>query len=140
MLGTSNNYVAFTLKMFQVVHVSRFSLHTRIKSNHQGRIGLASAKPDPPRGLEGGNPLCIKIFFGKVFYQEKFSTKTTLVLSDYIDNGTLKTSGRDLEWQGRPSRGTPTPPGYGYLTRHLPQKVNHAQISGSAVEQVLMLG
>jgi hypothetical protein len=26
-LGTSNSYVAFTLKMFQVVHVSRFSLH-----------------------------------------------------------------------------------------------------------------
>jgi hypothetical protein len=111
-----------------------------MKSNHQGRIGLASAKPDPPSGLEGGNPLCVKIFFGKVFYQEKLSTKTTLVLSDYIDNGTLKTSGRDLERQGRPSRGTLTPPGYGYLTRHLPRKVNHARISGSAIEQVLTLG
>jgi hypothetical protein len=22
-----------------------------------------------PRGLEGGNPLCIKIFLGKIFYQ-----------------------------------------------------------------------
>jgi hypothetical protein len=62
------------------------------------------------------------------------------MLSDYIDNGTLKTSGRDLERQDRPSRGTPTPPGYGYLTHHLPQKVNHAQISGSATEQVLTLG
>jgi hypothetical protein len=50
------------------------------------------------------------------------------------------TSKRDLERQGRLSRGTPTPPGYGYLTRHLPRKVAHARISGSATdEQVLML-
>jgi hypothetical protein len=49
-------------------------------------------------------------------------------------------SERDLEWQGRPSRGTPTPPGYGYLTRHLPREVAHARISDSATnEQVLML-
>jgi hypothetical protein len=39
--------------------------------------------------------------------------------------------------QGRPSRRTPTPPGYGYLTHHLPRKVTHARISGSAIEQVL---
>jgi hypothetical protein len=39
--------------------------------------------------------------------------------------------------QGRPSRGTPTPPGYGYLTNHLPRKVTHARISGSVIEQVL---
>jgi hypothetical protein len=32
------------------------------------------------------------------------------------------------------------PPGYGYLTHHLPQKVAHARISDSATdEQVLML-
>jgi hypothetical protein len=50
------------------------------------------------------------------------------------------TSERDLEWQGRPSRGTPTPLGYGYLTRHLPRKVAHARISDSATDkQVLML-
>jgi hypothetical protein len=50
------------------------------------------------------------------------------------------TSERDLERQGRPSRGTPTPPGYGYLTRHLPRKVAHARTSDSATdEQVLML-
>jgi hypothetical protein len=39
--------------------------------------------------------------------------------------------------QGRPSRGTPTPPRYGYLTHHLTRKVTHARISGSAIEQVL---
>jgi hypothetical protein len=31
------------------------------------------------------------------------------------------------------------PPGYGYLTHHLPRKVTHAQISDSATEQVLTL-
>jgi hypothetical protein len=61
------------------------------------------------------------------------------VLFDCVDNRILKTSERDLERQGRPSRGTPTPSGYGYLTRHLPQKVTHARISDSATEQVLML-
>jgi hypothetical protein len=50
------------------------------------------------------------------------------------------TSKRDFEWQGRPSRGTPTPPGYGYLTSHLPRKVTRTRISGSATdEQVSML-
>jgi hypothetical protein len=63
----------------------------------------------------------------------------TFVSFDYIGNENLKTSERDLERQGRPSRGTPTPPGYGYLTHHLPQKVTHARISDSATEQVLML-
>jgi hypothetical protein len=49
-------------------------------------------------------------------------------------------SERDLERQGRPSRGTPMPPGYEYLTRHLPRKVAHARISDSATdEQVIML-
>jgi hypothetical protein len=51
----------------------------------------------------------------------------------------LKTSERDLERQGRSSRGTPTPPGYGYLTHHLPRKVAHTRISDSATEQVLTL-
>jgi hypothetical protein len=47
----------------------------------------------------------------------------------------LKLSKRSLEWQGRPSRGTPTPPGYGYLTRHLPHKATHARLSGSTSQQ-----
>jgi hypothetical protein len=61
------------------------------------------------------------------------------MLFDYIDNGILKTSERNLKRQGRPSRGTPTPPGYGYLTHHLPRKVTRARISDSATEQVLTL-
>jgi hypothetical protein len=47
----------------------------------------------------------------------------------------LKLSKRSLERQGRPSRGTPTPPGYGYLTSHLPREATHAQLSGSASRQ-----
>jgi hypothetical protein len=42
---------------------------------------------------------------------------------------------RSLGWQGRPSRGTPTPPGYGYLTRHLPHRATHTWLSGSASRQ-----
>jgi hypothetical protein len=47
----------------------------------------------------------------------------------------LKLSERGLERQGRSSRGTPMPPGYGYLTRHLPRKATHARLSGSASRQ-----
>jgi hypothetical protein len=61
------------------------------------------------------------------------------VLFDYIDNGILKMTRGTLKQQGRPSRGTPTPLGYGYLTHHLSRKVTHARTSNSATEQVLML-
>jgi hypothetical protein len=40
------------LRCFQAVHIPR--LH--MKSNHQGRVGLASAKPDPPLGARRGEP------------------------------------------------------------------------------------
>jgi hypothetical protein len=59
------------------------------------------------------------------------------VLFDYINNRILKTTRGTRKRQGRPSRGTPTPPGYGYLTHHLPRKVTRARISDSAIEQVL---
>jgi hypothetical protein len=42
--------------------------------------------------------------------------------------------------QGRPRRGTPTPPGYGYLTHHLSRKITLTRISDSATdEQVRIL-
>jgi hypothetical protein len=40
------------LRCFQVVHTPRS--HT--KSSHQGRVSLASAKPDPPSGARRGEP------------------------------------------------------------------------------------
>jgi hypothetical protein len=47
---------------------------------------------------------------------------------DYINSRILRTGERARKRQGRPSRGTPTPPGYGYLTHHLPRKVTLAWI------------
>jgi hypothetical protein len=112
-----------------------FSLHTQIKSNRQGRISLASAKPDPPSGARRGEPPLRQNFPRKSFF-----TKTTFVLSDYIDNRILQASRSARKRQGRPSRETPTPPGYGYLTRHLPRKLTLARISDSATdEQVRIL-
>jgi hypothetical protein len=73
------------------------------------------------------------------FSSEKSFTRMTFALFDCVDNRILKTSKRDLERQGRPSRGTPTPPGYGYLTHHLPRKVTHTRIRDFATEQVLTL-
>jgi hypothetical protein len=40
------------LRCFQAIHIPR--LH--VKSNHQGRVSLASAKPDPPSGARRGEP------------------------------------------------------------------------------------
>jgi hypothetical protein len=103
MLGTSNSYVASTLKMFQVVHVPHFSLHTQIKSNRKGRISLASAKPDPPSGARRGEPSLRQNFPWKSFLpKEKFSTKMTF---DYIDNGTLKTTRGTLNGKADRAKG-----------------------------------
>jgi hypothetical protein len=93
---------------------------------------LPRQKSNLPRRLEGGTPSASK------FSSEKFSTRTTFVLFDYIYNIILKTTRGTLKRQGRPSRGTPTPPGYGYLTHHLSRKVTHARTYDSATdEQVL---
>jgi hypothetical protein len=60
MLGTSDSYVAFTLKMFSSRSYTSFSI--QIKSNRQGRVSLASAKPDPPSGARRGEPPLRKKF------------------------------------------------------------------------------
>jgi hypothetical protein len=44
------------LRCFQVVRIPR----SHAKFSHQGRVSLASAKPDPPSGAKRGNPLCVK--------------------------------------------------------------------------------
>jgi hypothetical protein len=81
-LGTSNSYVASTLKMFQVIHIPHFSSHTQIKSNRQGRVSLASAKPDPPSGARS-----VKIFLGKSLF-----ARMSFTLFDCFDSGILKTT------------------------------------------------
>jgi hypothetical protein len=57
------------------------------KSNRQGRIGLASAKTKPPSWARRGEPP-----LRQKLSSEKFSTKTTFMPFDYIDDGVLKTS------------------------------------------------
>jgi hypothetical protein len=100
------------LRCFQVVHTPR--LHTPIKSNHQGRVSLASAKPDPPSGARRGEPPPRQNFpQKKSLYQNVFRAFRLLRKWD-PENDEVHVSN-----QGRPSRGTPTPPGYGYLTHHL---------------------
>jgi hypothetical protein len=46
-------------------------------------------------GLEGGNPLCVKIFLRKVFYQNDFRA-FQLYLSGTIIRGTLKAPNSQL--------------------------------------------
>jgi hypothetical protein len=100
------------LRCFQVVHTPR--LHTPTKSNHQGRVSLASAKPDPPSGARRGAPPLRQNFpRKKSFCQNIFRAFRPLRKWD-PENDEVHVSS-----QGRPSRGTPTPPGYEYLTHHL---------------------
>jgi hypothetical protein len=71
-LGTSNNYVAFTLKYFKpFMYLGPFTCINK-SLTVKGGSALPRQKPTLPRGLEGGNPLCVKIFLGKVFYQNDF--------------------------------------------------------------------
>jgi hypothetical protein len=49
------------LRCFQVVHIPR----SHAKFSHQGRVGLASAKPDPPSGAKRGEPPLRRIFSSK---------------------------------------------------------------------------
>jgi hypothetical protein len=98
------------LRCSQAVHIPR--LH--MKSNHQGRVSLASAKPDPPSGARWGEPPPRQKFLRKKsFCQNIFRAFRLLRKWDPENDGVHVSS------QGRPSRGTPTPPGYGYLTHHL---------------------
>jgi hypothetical protein len=113
-----------------------FSLHAQIKSNRQGRVSLASAKPDPPSGARRGEPPLRQNFPRKSFFLPKrLSCFPTISVTE-----PRKTNKSACKQQGRPSRGTPTPPGYGYLTRHLPRKTTLTRISDYATdEQVRIL-
>jgi hypothetical protein len=51
---------------------------------------LPRQSPTLPRGLEGGNPLCVKIFLGK-----SLSVRMSFALFDYFDSGILKTTDMD---------------------------------------------
>jgi hypothetical protein len=116
-----------SLRCFQVVRTPRS--HT--KSSHQGRVSLASAKPDPPLGARRGEPpLC------QNFPRKKSLPSKRLLRSPAISVARPQEANEGAcKWQGRPSRGTPTPPGYGYLTRHLPQKMTPTWASHPATDE-----
>jgi hypothetical protein len=116
------------LRCFQVVHTPR--LHTQIKSSHQGRVSLATAKPDPPSGARRGNPLYVKIFLEKSLPPKRRSCFLAISVTE-----PRETNKSACKRQGRPSRGTPTPPGYGYLTRHLPRKITLTWVSDPATDE-----
>jgi hypothetical protein len=121
--------------MFSSRSYTSFSLHTQIKSNRQGRVSLASAKPDPPSGARRGEPPLRKNFLRKSFLLKRLSCFPTISITE-----PRKTNKSACKRQGRLSRGTPTPPGYRYLTRHLLRKITLTRISDSATdEQVRIL-
>jgi hypothetical protein len=67
------------LRCFQVIHTPRS--HT--KSSHQGRVSLASAKPDPPSEAKRGEPPLHRNFPRKKI----FSARMSFVLFDYFESG-----------------------------------------------------
>jgi hypothetical protein len=56
-------------------------------------------------------------------------------LLDCVGDRTLWTGKSARKRQGRPSRGTPTPPGYGYLTHHLPREATLAHTDNSVTDE-----
>jgi hypothetical protein len=98
------------LRCFQAIHIPR--LH--MKSNHQGRVSLASAKPDPPSGARRGEPPLRQNFPQKRSFCQNVFRAFRLLRKWDPENDRVHVSS-----PGRPSRGTHTPPGYGYLTHHL---------------------
>jgi hypothetical protein len=54
---------------------------------HQGRVSLASAKPDPPSGARRGEPPLRQ----KISSKKSLSAKTSFALFDCFDSGVLKT-------------------------------------------------
>jgi hypothetical protein len=94
------------LRCFQAARIPRS--HTSL--NRQGRVGLASAEPDPPSGAKKGEPLRVKI--GCTSPHPKFSTKKGFcVLPAMSEAGSRGANVGACKWRGRLSRGTPMPPG-----------------------------
>jgi hypothetical protein len=88
---------------------------------------LPRQSPTLPRGLEGGNPLCVKIFLEKSLPPKRLSCFPTISVTEPREMNKSA-----CKWQGRPSRGIPTPPGYEYLTRHLLRKITLTWVSNPA--------
>jgi hypothetical protein len=83
-----------------------------------------------PRGLEGANPLCVKIFLEKSLPSKRLSRLPAISVT-----GPQETNKGACKWQGQPSRGIPTPLGYRYLTRRLPRKITLTWVSNPATDK-----
>jgi hypothetical protein len=66
------------LRCFQVVRIPRS--HTSL--SRQGRVGLASAEPDPPSGAKRGNPSASRL--GVPLRVQNFRSKRLLRSSGYV--------------------------------------------------------
>jgi hypothetical protein len=91
---------------------------------------LPRQSPTLPRGLEGGNLLSVKIFLGKSLPPKRISCFPAISVTE-----PRETNKSACKWQGRPNRGTPTPPGYGYLTCHLPRKITLTWVSDPTIDE-----
>jgi hypothetical protein len=91
---------------------------------------LPRQSPTLPRGLEGANPLYIKIFLERSLPPKRLSRLPAISVT-----GPQETNKSACMWQGRLSRGTHTPPGYRYLTRHLPRKITLTWVSNPATDE-----
>jgi hypothetical protein len=91
---------------------------------------LPRQSPTLPRGLEGANPLCVKIFLKKSLPSKRLSRLPAISVT-----GPQETNKGACKWQGRPSRGIPTPLGYGYLTHRLPRKITLTWVSNPATDE-----
>jgi hypothetical protein len=60
-------------------------------------------------------------------------------LLDCVGDRTLWTGRSARKRQGRPSRGIPTPPGYGYLTHHLPREATLARTDNSVTDEKVQI-
>jgi hypothetical protein len=83
-----------------------------------------------PRGLEGANPLCVKIFLEKSLPSKRLSRLPAISVT-----GPQETNKGACKLQGQPSRGIPTPLGYRYLTRRLPRKITLTWVSNPATDK-----
>jgi hypothetical protein len=91
---------------------------------------LPRQSPTLPRGLEGGTPSASKFSSKKVFHQKRLSRLPAISVT-----GPQETNKGACKWQGRPSRGIPTPLGYGYLTRRQPRKITLTWASYPATDE-----
>jgi hypothetical protein len=118
------------LRCFRVVHIPRsLYIHKKSLTIKEGSA-LPQLSPTLPRGLEGGNTLYVKIFLGKSLPPKRLSCFLAISVTEPREMNKSA-----CKRQGRPSRGTPTPPGYGYLTRHPPRKITLTRMSDSATDE-----